>query len=90
MVNLMDVSDIFYFFCSGKGKGSPSARREGRGRFFIEHPRRGGLPGEGAGAEGLEGVWRDFGGEEGYFFFWGGRNSCQASRKELTGEELRT
>ena len=44
LVNLVDVSDIFIFFCSGMGKGSPGDReREGGGRFFIENRRRGGL-----------------------------------------------
>ena len=37
----MDVSDIFYFFCSGRGKGESSARR-GRGWFFLLKIRGGG------------------------------------------------
>ena len=44
---LVDVSDIFYFFCSGEGKGGPRRQKGGgRGRFFIENSRRGVLPGE--------------------------------------------
>ena len=42
----MDVSDIFYFFCSGRGKGESEAPGGVGDRFFffIEnfHPRRGG------------------------------------------------
>ena len=35
-----------FFFCSGRGKGEPEAPGRGGGdRFFIESPRRGGLPG---------------------------------------------
>ena len=53
MKNSVDVSDIFYFFCSGEGKGEPPRRREGGGRFFIENPRRGGgLPGGWVGGRG--------------------------------------
>ena len=47
---LVDVSDIFYFFCSGEGKGGESeVPGEGGGDdFFIENPRGGGvLPGGG-------------------------------------------
>ena len=36
---LVDVSDIFYFFCSGRGKGESEA---GGDSIFIENPRRGG------------------------------------------------
>ena len=41
----MDVSDISFFFCSGEGKGESEEPGGGGGRFFIEIPRRGGLPG---------------------------------------------
>ena len=36
-------SDLFYFFCSGRGKGESEAQWGGGGgsRFFIENPRRG-------------------------------------------------
>ena len=72
----MDVSDIFHFFCSGEEKGESEALG---GRFFIENPRRGGLPagwGRG-GAMGREGVCGEFGGG-GLNIFLGGRNSHQA------------
>ena len=51
---LVDVSNIFYFFCSGEGKGELEAPGRGGGRFFfIENPRRGGvLPREGLGGGG--------------------------------------
>ena len=39
---LVDVSDIFYFFCLGEGKGKPVAPGRGGGRFSIEIPRGGG------------------------------------------------
>ena len=57
----MDVSDIFSFFCSGRGKGESEAPEEKRDRFFIANPRRGGVPG---GAEGAK-------------YFLGGRNVHQ-------------
>ena len=75
---LVDVSDIFYFFCSGEGKG---AGRGGEGRFFIENPRRGGgLPGGwrrgGGGGEVPGGCLRGMGGG-GLNIFFRGRNSHQ-------------
>ena len=43
--SLVDVADIFYFFRLGAGEGGPIRwGRGGGGRFFIENPRRGGLP----------------------------------------------
>ena len=75
LISLVDVSDIFYFFCSGERKGEPEATgRVGGDRLFIENARReGGLRGErGRGCEGgREGVCREFGGIGGgakYFF----------------------
>ena len=56
-VSLVDVSDIFYLFCSGRGN---PRRQEGGGSFFIENPGGGGGPG---GAEGPGGLRN---------FFWGG------------------
>ena len=62
--DLVDVSDIFYFFSARGGEGR--VRGERRGLFlFIENPRRGfSRRGEGA----REGVC----GELGIFFFGGG------------------
>ena len=59
----MDVSDIFYFFCLGEGKGEVRGARRGRGAIFIENPRRrGGSPGQVGTEEGgaggcLQGIW---------------------------------
>ena len=59
-VNLVDVSDIFIFFCLGKGKGECVAPGRRGGRFSIEIPTRGG------GGEGPGGcLW---GGGAKYFF----------------------
>ena len=59
--NLVDVSDIFYFFSArGGGRGSP--RREEGGWFFIENPRRGGgsFPGEGGAGRVIAANWGIF------------------------------
>ena len=61
-LNLVDVSDIFYFFLLGGGEGGVRGAGKGRGRIFIENPRRGGLPGgwgpRGEGPGGcLRGIW---------------------------------
>ena len=48
----MDVSDVFYFFCSREGKGESGATRRAGGRFFIENPRRGGVSEERISEEG--------------------------------------
>ena len=72
--NLVDVADIFYFFCSGERKGESEAAGEGAGRFLIENPRRGvSQAGGGGGGEGVCGEL--LGG--GLFFFRRGRNSHQ-------------
>ena len=61
--HLVDVSEIFYFFLLGRGKGSPRGREDEGGRFFMENPRRGGVSpaGGGGGGEGpggcLRGIW---------------------------------
>ena len=42
--DLVDVSDILYFFCSGEGKGGEGGVRGQEGKaflFFFENPRRG-------------------------------------------------
>ena len=70
----MDVSDIFYFFSSGEGKGESGATGRGRGSaFFIENPRRGGGGGEGAATVSA----RNFGGGGGLNIFFRGRNARQ-------------
>ena len=73
----MDVSDFFFFFCSGRGKGESEAPGGVGDRFFIENPRRGGRPG---GAEGPEGCLRrigEFWGGGGLNIFFQGRNVHQ-------------
>ena len=66
----MDVSDIFYSFCSGEGKGKSGGKEGGRARFFIENLTRGGggSPKKGGGARGREGVCGEFGGGVNNFF----------------------
>ena len=51
----MDVSDIFYFFCSGRGKGESEATGGGGVDFLLKVPQGGGSPG-GGGPRGREGV----------------------------------
>ena len=58
---LADVSDIFYFFCSGRRKGGSEAAGRGGGDFFIENPREGGGLQERDGAEGPKGCLRRIG-----------------------------
>ena len=63
----MDVSDIFYFFCSGEGKGESEAPGgRGGGRFFIENPKAGVVSQEGG--EGQRGCLRGMGGGLKVFF----------------------
>ena len=52
--NLVDVPDIFYFFCSGEGSlGEPEAPEGGVGAIFNGKSQEGGLLGEwGRGGEG--------------------------------------
>ena len=73
--NSVDVSDTFYFFCSGEGRGGGGGARGGGGwvDFLLKNAKGGGgLSGEGVGrARGREGVCREFGGGGGgakYFF----------------------
>ena len=75
-LSLVDVS-IFFFFCSGRGKGESEAPggEGGGGRFFIENTRRGGggFLQEGEGPRGREGVCSEvgiLGGGAKYFIFW--------------------
>ena len=66
----VDVSDIFYFFCSGE---SEVPGGEGGGRLFMENSQRGGgvLPGRWGGSSGRERVCREFGGVGAKYFFSG-------------------
>ena len=48
----MDVSDIFYFFCSGEGKGESGAPGGGGEDFLFENPKRGGVSWAGGGGGG--------------------------------------
>ena len=60
---LVDVSDIFLFFLlGGRGRESPRLREGGGGGFFVESPRRKGLP---AGWEGGREAGRVFAGNLG-------------------------
>ena len=64
----MDGSDIFYFFCSGEGRGSLGRQGGGGVGFLLKIPGGGGLSG---GREGGEGVCKEFwgmGGGAKYFF----------------------
>ena len=59
---LVDVSEIFIFFCSGREKGVGGARRVGGGGsvFFIEISQRGAVS-RGGGAEGPGGCAANWG-----------------------------
>ena len=73
---LVDVSDIFYFFPLGEGKGESEAPGGGGARFFNGKSQEGGgggrlrVGGRG-GARGREGVCREFGGGGAKSFFSG-------------------
>ena len=59
----MDVSDIFYFFCSGEGNWGSKAQGGGGGGIFYGKSQEGGSPGGGGGgrgARGREGVCGEF------------------------------
>ena len=93
MTCLVDVSDIFYFFCSGRRKGESEAPGVGGGgRFFIENPRRGGAP-EGEGPRGREGVCSELGngGGGGQNIFFGAEMSTkpEVRLRAESGEILR-
>ena len=74
---LADVSDIFYFFLLGEGKGESEAAGRGAVRYFIDNPRRGG--GSPGGAKGPGGCLRRIGdlGGGGLNIFVRGRNVHQ-------------
>ena len=77
--NLVDVSDIIYFFCSGRGKGE--FETPGGDRFFIENPRRGGgsRKGRGRGAGRVSAAnWGTFLGRGGLNSFLGAKPSAKA------------
>ena len=58
---LVDVSDIFYFFCSGEGESEVPGR--GVDQFSIENPKGGGSPKRRSGGpRGREGICGEFGG----------------------------
>ena len=80
----MDVSDIFIFFCSGRGKAEFEAPGGGRGFVFLfENPRGGGLSRSGA-RRVSPANWGIYGGGGGALnFFFRGRHVHQA-RKMLT------
>ena len=69
---LVDVSDSFYFFCSGeRGRGSPRRRKGGGVGFLLKiREEGGGLPKEREGAEGPEGCLRGTAGGGGAKFFF--------------------
>ena len=71
----MDVSDIFIFFCSGKGKGESGAAGRG-GSVCIENPRRGGGVQGGAGRVSA-GNLGELGGGGAKFFFFGAEMSTK-------------
>ena len=61
-LGLVEVSDTFYFFCSGKGKGESEAPGGGRSVFFIQKCQEGGgVSEEGRGVEGPGGCLRGIG-----------------------------
>ena len=71
-IYLVDISDIFYFFCSGEGKGVRGARKGVRGVGFLLKITGGGARREGEGGggpRGWEGVCGELeGGGAKYFF----------------------
>ena len=62
IINLVDVSDIF--FCSGEGKGESEAPGE-VGDFLLKNPRRAGSPGWVRAGGGGQGAGRVFAGNGG-------------------------
>ena len=68
---LVDVLDIFYFCCSGEGKGKSEVGV--RRKFYWKSQEGGGLPEERGGG----GAGRLSAGNLGFFFFFRGRNAPQ-------------
>ena len=78
---LVDVSNILFFFCSGRGKGESRRWRAVADRFFL-------LKSPGGGGEGAEGPggclqqnWRIFWAGGGLNFFFRGRNVHQDGKR---------
>ena len=84
----MDVSDIFYFFCSGRVKGESKAPGRTGVRLFIENPRRG----VSRKAEGPGGCPRRIGefGEAGgaKYFFFGTETSTKFSSAQSQSHKI--
>ena len=69
---LVDVSDIFYFSCSGEGKGESEAPGRWGGDFLLKIPGGGSPSRVGAGGRGAGRVFAGiFGGGGVNIFFWG-------------------
>ena len=83
--NLVDVSDIFYFFCSGRGKGESEAPGGGGGiGFLLKIPRGGGISRRGRGREGVCGELGYFGGGGGLNIFFRARNVHQENHRRAS------
>ena len=90
----MDVSDIFYFFCSGEGKGESGATGRGGCRFLLKIPGKGGGGLPGGGGEGAGRVSAGHLGGRGLNIFFGGpkcppreSRTLQVENPENPGEE---
>ena len=86
--NLVDVSDIFYFFLLGEGEGRVRGAGRGGRLIFIENPRRGVL--QRGGAEAPGGCLRRIGefGGGGLNIFFRGRNVHQEKFQKLFSQEV--
>ena len=81
----MDVSNILFFFCSGRGKGESEAPGGGGVGFLLKIPRGGGgrfQEGEGPGGC-LQRIGDFLGGGGGQIFFFGPETSTKSSRFSL-------
>ena len=87
---MVDVSDIFYFFRSARGKGEFEAPGRGVGSVFFENPRRGGFC-EGKGPRGWEGVCGELGnfgvGGGAKYFFSGSKRPPRKSKRVFVSQE---
>ena len=75
----MDVSDIFYFFCSRRGKGESEAPGGVGDRFLMKIPGGGGKAGRGRGAGRSAANWGIWGGG-GLNIFFGAETSTKEFR----------